>query len=178
MSANQPAGKNITPETKVADVLKNYPELEDVLIDMSPSFKKLRNPILRRTVGRVATLRHVAQVGGISVGQLVNTLRRQAGLSELTDGLASGGEAGSAPPEWFDPTKIVSSLDARPMIEAGRQPMGTVLSQLRQLPDGKIHELITPFVPAPLIDAARQQGYRCWTSHISPEEYRTYFTKS
>jgi len=178
MGDNQPAGKNITPETKVADLLKNYPQLEDILIDLSPSFKKLHNPILRRTVAKVATLRQVAQVGNISVGHLVNTLRQQAGLSELTEGLASGVEVGSAPPEWFDPAKIVRSLDARPMIEAGRQPMGTALSQLRQLSEGQIYELITPFVPVPLIDVARQQGYRCWTSHIAPEEFKTYFTKS
>ena len=33
----------ITPQTKVAELLDAYPELEDVLVEMAPPFKKLRN---------------------------------------------------------------------------------------------------------------------------------------
>ena len=32
----------ITPDTKVGAVLKSYPQLEDLLISMSPSYKKLK----------------------------------------------------------------------------------------------------------------------------------------
>ena len=35
---------------------------------MSPAFEKLKNPILRKTVARVATLAQVAVVGGDSFG--------------------------------------------------------------------------------------------------------------
>lgn len=40
----------ITPSTKVAELLAAYPELEAVLIGMAPPFKKLKNPVLRRSV--------------------------------------------------------------------------------------------------------------------------------
>ncbi|MHC4830644.1 MAG: DUF1858 domain-containing protein [Planctomycetota bacterium] len=42
----------ITPETKVAQLLQHYPELEETLIAMAPAFKKLRNPVLRRSVAK------------------------------------------------------------------------------------------------------------------------------
>ena len=53
----------------------------------------------------------------------------------------------SAPPKWFDPSKIVKSLDARPIIESGQHPMSQVLEELKTLKSGEIYELITPFVP-------------------------------
>ncbi len=39
---NNNAAFNITPETKVGDLLDNYPDIEELLISLSPSFKKLR----------------------------------------------------------------------------------------------------------------------------------------
>jgi hypothetical protein len=48
--------KLITPQTKVGELLDAFPELENVLIQIAPPFKKLRNPILRRTVARVTRL--------------------------------------------------------------------------------------------------------------------------
>lgn len=40
----------ITPETKLKDILDTYPELERVLLEISPAFAKLQNPLLRKTV--------------------------------------------------------------------------------------------------------------------------------
>jgi hypothetical protein len=47
----------ITPSTRFAEMLDNYPELEDTLIGIAPSFKKLKNPFLRKSVAKVATLK-------------------------------------------------------------------------------------------------------------------------
>ncbi|MFH1755446.1 MAG: DUF1858 domain-containing protein, partial [Candidatus Latescibacterota bacterium] len=55
---------SITPDMKVSALLEAYPELEDVLIGIAPAFKKLRNPVLRRTVAKLTSLRQAAQVGG------------------------------------------------------------------------------------------------------------------
>ena len=49
----------ISPKTKVGELLDAYPELEPVLMAMSPAFEKLKNPVLRKTVARVATLQQV-----------------------------------------------------------------------------------------------------------------------
>ena len=56
----------IDESTKVAALLDSYPELEDVLIGIAPPFKKLRNPILRRSVAKVASLRQAAAVARMS----------------------------------------------------------------------------------------------------------------
>ena len=49
----------IVPTVTVHELLEAYPELEDVLIGIAPPFKKLKNPILRKTVAKVATIKHI-----------------------------------------------------------------------------------------------------------------------
>lgn len=164
----------ITPETKISAVLDHYPQLEDVLIEMAPAFKKLRNPILRKTVAKVATLRQVAQIGDVPLGLLINKLRSIVGQT-------ADYEAGtktidtSSQPDWFDQSKIVKSLDAKPIIESGQQPMSQVLDELKGLKSGEIYKLITPFVPAPLIDMAKNKNYQTWSQQVEPDVFQTYF---
>lgn len=167
----------ITPETKIGALLDSYPQLEEVLIDMAPAFKKLRNPILRKTVAKVATLRQAAQLGDVDLGTLINTLRAKAGLEQL-EGLRAETESESqSPPAWWNPAHIAQQLDARPLIEAGEQPINRVMSDLKKLADTAIYELITPFVPAPLIDLAKKQGFRTWTQQQDSTAVHTFFIK-
>jgi hypothetical protein len=71
----------ITPKTKVGELLDAFPQLEGSLIEMAPAFIKLRNPLLRRTIARVATLQQAALTGDVPVGELVRRLREEAGQS-------------------------------------------------------------------------------------------------
>ena len=60
----------LTPKTTVHTLLKEYPFLLDFLAGYHPEFKKLTNPVLRRTVGRMATLDTVAEQGNVPLNQL------------------------------------------------------------------------------------------------------------
>ena len=166
--------ESITPETKIGAVLDHYPQLEKMLIEMAPTFKKLRNPILRKTVAKVATLRQVAQIGNVPLGKLINQLRSAVGQTADFEAGSEAREA-SVPPDWFDPSRIVKSLDARLIIEAGQQPMSQVLDELKVIKPGEIYELITPFIPAPLIDIAKKKEYQTWSQQVEPDVFQTYF---
>ena len=74
----------ITFQTKVYELLEDYPHLEDVLSEISPAFAKLKNPILRRTIARVTTIQQAAAVAGIEAGEVVKRLRIAAGLSDAS----------------------------------------------------------------------------------------------
>lgn len=166
----------ITPTTKVAELLKAYPELEETLIELAPPFKKLRNPVLRRTVARVTTLQHAAVVGNIPVSKLVNTLREKAGQSRL-EGLEAGASLSSKPPSWLDEKKIVKIFDARPLIDSGQNPLGEVLGYAREMKSGEIYQLETPFLPAPMIEKVSGMGFDTWSSMVSENHYTNYFLK-
>ena len=64
----------ITPKTTLHTLLKEYPFLLDYLADYHPEFKKLTNPVLRRTVGRMATLDTVAEQGNVPLNVLTSDI--------------------------------------------------------------------------------------------------------
>jgi hypothetical protein len=165
----------ITPKTKVGELLEAYPELEETLIELAPVFKKLKNPVLRRTIARVTTLQQASTVGNIPVHRLVNTLRQIVGQGEL-EGLESGPGKEQLKPSWFDEKNISKRLDARPIIEQGGHPLGEVLNDLKDFGQGQIYELRTPFVPAPMLERLMAQGFDVWTVKEAEESFVSYFT--
>jgi len=166
----------ITPKTKIYELLQAYPELEELLIEMAPVFKKLKNPVLRRTIARVTTLQQAALVGEIPVHELVNTLRMKVGQDSL-EGIDSIAGKQTGKPHWLDEARVVKQLDARPVLEQGGHPLGEVLTGVSDLEPGEIFQLTTPFVPAPMIERIVAQGFDVWTEKISSDHFCSYFLK-
>lgn len=156
----------ITPKTKIGELLDAFPQLEPVLISMSPAFEKLKNPILRRTVARVATIQQISVVGGISVDTIINRLRKEVGQQETADMEEHSGFMSPVPPDWFDPARITITLDATPLINAGGSPMSDVLKKASLLRPGDIFELRTPFIPAPILDMLKEKKYRIYCTRV------------
>lgn len=164
----------ITPHLKIGELLDAFPELESELIAIAPEFERLRNPLLRRTVARITTLEQAARVGGVGLGVLINRLRAAAGQEgafTATDPTARQGDR----PAWVDQMEIVSTNDARAAISAGAHPLPEVMAAVKALAPGQAHVLVTPFVPAPLLDKVRAQGLQVWTEAVGPEEFRNLF---
>lgn len=166
----------ITPKMKVGQFLDAFPQLEPVLLEISPAFVKLRNPVLRRTVARVATLQQAAQVGSVDVGTMVNRLRAAAGQDPL-DGL-EGTTYTTARPAWFSEEKVGETSDVAAMLERGEQPVHAVIGDLQRLAPGAIHRVVAPFVPAPLLDKARTLGIDHWIAESSEAGTVVYFSRS
>lgn len=166
----------ITPKTKVLELIETYPELEDVLIQYAPAFKNLKNPVLRRTVAKIATLQQAAAIGGVKTEELINRLRKEVGQDTIS------GEVGSQynfqKPEWFAADKIVKRFNASEMLAAGEHPVNQVIADLNQLEEGKIYEMKAPFLTAPLIDKATSLGLKHWVDQRSDEEFYIYFYRS
>jgi len=172
---------HILPSTKVGSLLDRYPELEDVLIALAPPFQKLKNPLLRKGVARVASLTHAAAVAGMPVGELVNKLRTAVGQSVWQQALVSddAGESASyfsSQPEWFDAAKIVASIDER-AADPNKMPIVTVLQKAARLQPGEILELVTTFLPAPGIDVMKKKELLVWSVQQGTETVRTYVSK-
>jgi hypothetical protein len=129
-------------------------------MEMSPAFEKLKNPILRKTITRVATLQQVAIVGGLNVDEMVNRLRKEVGQSVGKADSPDFEYLSVDSPDWFDKAKIVKRLDASPIINSGGSPMNEILHQTNLLKPGEIFELQTPFIPAPIIDMLKGKGYK------------------
>ncbi|MHA1215071.1 MAG: DUF438 domain-containing protein [Candidatus Hodarchaeales archaeon] len=69
--------------TKINSLLEEHPSLLNKLADINPKFNKFKNPILRKTVGRRATLADVADMIGIPLDTLLNIISDEV-RSDLT----------------------------------------------------------------------------------------------
>lgn len=169
----------ITSQSKLFDVLEAYPFLESQIMNIAPPFQNLKTPVLRRTVGKIATLEKVAQVAGMDVSKLVNTLRRAVGQEAL---------AAQAPapltvviprleddPEWIigEPQFTVNGTE---MLQRGEVPLAKVNELLGQLEAGSYILLVTNFEPTPLLDAVQKQSRKIFhKSHPDdPSQWLTF----
>ncbi|MDP2232629.1 MAG: DUF438 domain-containing protein, partial [Actinomycetota bacterium] len=73
----------ITRDTKVHDLIEAYPFLLDHLASLRPEFAKLRNPVLRNTVARVASLAAVAEMGDMDVDELIGSVEKHIALHAI-----------------------------------------------------------------------------------------------
>jgi len=150
----------ILPKTKVGELLEAYPQLEEVLYSLSPAFSSLKNPILRRTVGRVASLTQAAAVGGLKVDELVNRLREEVGQGSISDSGEEGGYLVDTAPVWYSDDHVADRFDATPIINSGGSPMAEILQRAGKLEGDQILEVRSPFVPAPVLDVLAGKDYK------------------
>lgn len=74
MNSETPTVETLTPDTRIDDLVKAWPFLVDALADISPRFKALKNPVMRSTIGKVATLKMAAMMGSIPYDTLAASI--------------------------------------------------------------------------------------------------------
>ncbi|MBI9043506.1 MAG: DUF1858 domain-containing protein [Anaerolineaceae bacterium] len=149
----------IKSSSKLFDVLNAYPALEEKIIHIAPLFKNLQNPALRRTVGKLATMEKVAQIGNLEVIDLVNILRRETGQPEISpdsNPRFAVLEKDEKDPEWItgEPQFVVNGSE---ILESGEVPLQEVDELLKKLNEGRFILLLTDFEPAPIMDALQRK---------------------
>lgn len=167
----------ITRRSKLFDILQEYPFLEQHIIEIAPPFRNLKNPVLRRTVGQLATVEKIAQVGGIEVVELVNTLRRAVGQAELqmeTKMELSIPQQTASDPDWIagEPQFIVHGTE---LLSQGEVPLQRVNELLGQLSPRGFILLLTDFEPTPIIDTMQKHSRRVFHK-VHPENATQHLT--
>jgi TusA-related sulfurtransferase len=163
--------KEITLETKVADLINNYEGMKDFLIEINPKFEKLNNPILLRTIAKVAGVKQAAIVGGMEPMELLNRLREFVGQSQLDvkDDVLKEEEA----PSWIaQEPKIV--LDANAMLNEDKNPLVELHQALKKIDKGEVLILSSDFRPEPLIEEFSKKGHKLYCQEINDEAFMTY----
>ncbi len=148
----------VTPETRIGDLIAARPELVDFLARVAPAFGALKNPVLRRTVARVATVAQAARVAGMPAPELVRLLRKELGQEGECSPAAPVEDAPGRRPAWAADAAVAVRLDADALLAAGKTPIAEIGRARAGLEPGSVLLLKVSFYPAPLIDALRGQG--------------------
>jgi uncharacterized protein (DUF2249 family) len=167
--------KEITLETKVADLINNYEGMKDFLIEVNPKFEKLNNPILLRTIAKVAGVKQAAIVGGMEPIELLNRLREFVGQSQIdTKGEVS--DEHEEAPSWIAQEPKMA-LDANAMLDEDKNPLVELHQALKKLDKGEVLILSSDFRPEPLIEEFSKKGHKLYCQEINDEEFITYIMK-
>ena len=118
----------ITPKTTVHTLLKEYPFLLEFLAGYHPEFGKLTNPVLRRTMGRMATLEKASQMANVPLNQLIGDIAGEVqthtgARPEVADTAAAGG---------IDPARLEALKQIIQDLHAGH-PMDELTARFGEL---------------------------------------------
>ncbi len=168
--------KEITLETTIAELLNNYKGMKETLIAINPKFKKLNNPVLRRTLAKLATVKQAAIIGGMGKIDLLNQLRISVGQQAIVSNDEIAEEA-SALPDWANQAPKVS-LNANEILDNEDNPLAHAYQILKKFNSDEILEITSDFRPEPLIVEFSKQGYEVVVKKINDESFLTYIRKT
>lgn len=152
--------------------------MKEILIGINPKFKKLNNPVLRRTIAKLATVKQAAIVGGMDADDLLNQLRVAVGQEPLhTERAASLQETEETLPVWAEETPK-ATLSANEILDNEGNPLAQANKTMKTLDSDGILEIISDFRPEPFIDEFAQKGYEVAVKHPEEDQFITLIRKS
>lgn len=168
----------INANTKIAAVLKGHSGALEAIISISPKFQKLRNPILRKLMAGRTSLAMASKVGGCTVNDFFEKLRP---LGFIIDESVQSTEIKDmkAMPQTLqeiNPQRLIS-LDVRPILAAGADPLTLILGKIKELQPGQVLEIVNTFEPRPLMGLLKRQGFDSYAAIINDDLVKTYFYK-
>lgn len=169
----------ITSNTKIAYLIKQNPDALEAIINISPKFEKLRNPILRKVIGGRTSISMASKLGGCTVDDFFNKLQP---LGFEIDRAAKDNyqeDVKKEVPVFMEKIKNenIVELDVRPVFETGKDPLQIILQKVKTLKQGDVLKIINSFEPTPLMHLLSKQGFESYAEVISKEEVNTFFYK-
>ncbi|MEO5907625.1 MAG: DUF2249 domain-containing protein, partial [Ginsengibacter sp.] len=83
-------------------------------------------------------------------------------------------------PAFFNSIKQeqIVDFDVRPIIDAGEDPLTSIVDKVKKIPKGGALKIINSFEPTPLISLLKKQGFESFVDTIDDQLVETYFYKT
>lgn len=183
MSRASSAREPVRAAWTIHQVLDRYPHLLETLVPLSPAFTKLRNPVLRSLQSRLMTVAQAARIAQLEPTELVRRLNAAAGIpgagepAPARDEAAEPGAPPAPPPEAFASAPVAVTVDARPLIQRGEEPLPTIMTAAVQTPVGQVLRLLAPFEPVPLYDVLGKRGFAHQRRRLEGDTWEVLFLR-
>jgi len=163
----------VTQNTKISAILKENPAAIDVIADINPNFKKLQNPILRRSLATRVSVRDAAKIGKVPVDTFLKALEDFGFSVDYATENSRSEEVSVMPPDFSN--KEIVTLDVRPIINEGKDPFGYINKVAKNIKPSQILLIINDFEPIPLIDYLIGKNFIHWMKQDEEGNYLSYF---
>ncbi len=74
--------KPILASANIKATLDKYPDLKQLLVELSPKFKKMQNPVMYNTLARFANFNDASKVAGVSVCEILHVINKYLGVED------------------------------------------------------------------------------------------------
>lgn len=167
----------INAQTKIATLLRQNAGALEAIVSLSPKFTKLRNPFLRKVIASRTSIATASKLGGCSIEDFFNKLQPLGFDIDRSPSITTEPEAKKKKPEILEnfPADKILELDVRGVIEAGEDPLDTILKKLKALQSGLVLKIVNSFEPTPLIELLKKRGYSSYTEDINDNLVFTWF---
>lgn len=162
---------------KVSEVLARYPQLLQVLINMSPAFGHLRNPLARTLRTRLVSVGQAARVAGMQPDELVRRLNEAVGMYTPSGVDEDHGAAEERADTPSIQAEVVEELDVRPLLERGEEPFKVIMAAVARVPDGGALRLRTTFEPVPLYEVLARRGFSHSSQAVAADDWEVVFSR-
>lgn len=168
----------INANTKIAKILKENPQALEAVISISPKFEKLRNPLLRKLMAARTSIGMASKIAGVNVEEFFKKLSPLGFEIDTAIDTQKNKERAKLP-AFFDSIKHdqIIDFDARPIIDAGEDPLTLIVDKVKSVPKGGVLKIINSFEPTPLISLLKKQGFESFVDTIEDDLVETYFYK-
>lgn len=166
----------VRSDWKVSQALERYPQLLQVLIELSPAFKHLRNPLARTLRTRLVSVGQAARVAGMEPTELVRCLNQAIGLhvDEVHEASSNDGRTGNNSSVVAD---ITEELDVRPLLERGEEPFTVIMAAIARVPERGALRLRASFEPVPLYAVLARRGFSHSSRALGANDWEVVFSR-
>lgn len=171
-------------QDRISTVLARDERMLDVLIAASPALGKLKNPLLRKTMSKLATVEQAARVAGLDAHDLLARLNSvlsgeapPAPIRSLSAPASDDREYDGASDILRTPQERIVDLDVREELRSGREPFRLIMSVAGSVRVGEVLRLRAIFEPAPLYAVLARQGFSHFTEQLGKDDWRVWFLR-
>jgi uncharacterized protein (DUF2249 family) len=171
----------INSQTKIAALLKHNPDALEAIVPLSPDFKKLRNPVLRKLMAGRTSIAMASKIGGCTPEDFFEKLKPlgfEADNSQPTEKQIATEE--KLIPQFIKELEAdhIVTLDVRSMLACGNDPLNHIQQTVQELQQGQVLKIINTFEPTPLIMLLEKKGFQCYADVVEKDLVETYFYKT
>ena len=172
----------INEHTKIAALLKHHPDALETIVKLSPDFKKLRSPLLRKLMAGRTSIAMASKIGGCKPEDFFDALTPLGFKRDNAQVLPEENEVrkNTPKPEYLQnvqPDRLVN-LDVRAILAGGNDPLKQIQQKVKSLRPGEVLVIVNNFEPVPLIKLLEKQGFESYVHFTNPDTIETYFYKT
>ncbi len=170
----------INEQTKIAVLLKHHPDALEAIVALTPDFKKLRNPVLRKLMAGRTSIAMASKIGGCTPEDFFRVLAPLGFKKDTTPVKKEKAPKNKPVPNYLralKPEQLIN-FDVRQMLADGNDPLREIQQKVKALKPGEALIITNTFEPVPLIQLLKKQGFESYVNFVDQDIVETYFYKT